>query len=38
MKVKVIKKGFEKRNFRVFKLNEKSYCFNLFGVALFINK
>ena len=36
--MKVIKNGFEKRKFQVFKLNDKSYCLNLFGIALFINK
>lgn len=38
MKIKVIKGGFGKRNFKVFRLNEGNYCFNLFGIALFVSK
>lgn len=36
--MKVIKNGFGKRKFQIFKLNEKSYCINIFGIALFIGK
>lgn len=36
MTVKIIKKGFGKKNFKVFKLNEKSICINVFGTAVFV--
>ena len=37
MKMKVHKNGFGKRNLKMFKLNEKEYCVNFFGNAIFLN-
>lgn len=36
MKIKFIKNGFGKKNIKLFKLNQKAWCINLMGIAIFI--
>ena len=38
MTIKVVRKGFEKKSLKHWKLSEERHCLNIFGIAVFINK
>ena len=38
MKIKVVKNGFKKKTLNHWKLDKWYHCFNILGLAVFINK